>query len=335
MSLGPPISSHDRTQRFGRSSHRRFGRDGLKWLCLLFSGLAGCAGAQEAGQTVEASPARPLDPAKIEFTRLVRDFHDRSQTLEVAIVRYRPKKASSPIDFVDLIGAIHVADAPYYEELNRRFRNYDAVLYELVAPEGTRIPKGSSTTSSVSALQRVMKRMLGLHFQLEEIDYTRRNLIHADLSPEEFAESMRERGETWLGLFLRIMTQSMARDSQKVFDTSEKELFAALFAKDRELRLKRLMAEQFADLESVLAMYEGANGSTLLSERNRRAVKVLGEQIERGQRRLAIFYGAAHMRDMAARISEDYGLVPVRVEWLPAWDLRSREERSPTTSRGE
>ena len=34
---------------------------------------------------------------------------------------------------VDLVGAVHVGDKAYYQELNKLFKNYDAVLFELVA----------------------------------------------------------------------------------------------------------------------------------------------------------------------------------------------------------
>ncbi len=34
---------------------------------------------------------------------------------------------------VDLIGAVHIAHREYFQLLNKKFRNYDAVLYELVA----------------------------------------------------------------------------------------------------------------------------------------------------------------------------------------------------------
>ena len=38
-----------------------------------------------------------------------------------------------------------------------------------------------------------MTSALGLSFQLDEIDYTRPNLVHADMTPDEFAQSMRDR----------------------------------------------------------------------------------------------------------------------------------------------
>src|SRR5436190_1054916 len=81
------------------------------------------------------------------------------------------------------------------------------------AAEGTRIPKDGRRESGgnpVSALQLGMKSMLELEFQLERVDYTKENFVHADMSPEEFAKSMSERGESFLQMFFRMMNQGMA-----------------------------------------------------------------------------------------------------------------------------
>ena len=50
-----------------------------------------------------------------------------------------------------------------------------------------------------------MTRLLELEFQLRGIDYTADNLVHADMSPEQFAESMRRRGESMFQLFFRML----------------------------------------------------------------------------------------------------------------------------------
>ena len=86
---------------------------------------------------------------------------------------------------VDLIGAVHIGEKEYFQKLNKRFENYEAMLYELVAPEGTVIPKGGGgggiPTNPIAAMQSGMKAVLGLEFQLEHIDYTKDNFIHACL----------------------------------------------------------------------------------------------------------------------------------------------------------
>jgi hypothetical protein len=99
-------------------------------------------------------------------------------------------------------------------------------------------------------------------------------------------------------------------------------LLMALFAKDRELRLKRILAEQFQDLEGSIAALEGPNGSTIISERNKRALEVLQKQIKAGKRRIGIFYGAGHLPGMERRLIDDFGLERAGVEWVEAWNLR-------------
>jgi hypothetical protein len=54
-------------------------------------------------------------------------------------------------------------------------------------------------------------------------------------------------------------------------------------------------------------------------------MKVLKKEIDRGQKKIAIFYGAAHMPDFEKRLRDELGLVPVSTTWMPAWDLRLRE----------
>ena len=65
------------------------------------------------------------------------------------------------------------------------------MLYELVAPQGTRIPKGAKPGNHpVAMLQNGLKDMLGLEHQLQYIDYTENNMVHADMSPDELLKSM-------------------------------------------------------------------------------------------------------------------------------------------------
>jgi len=104
------------------------------------------------------------------------------------------------------------------------------------------------------------------------------------------------------------------------------EMFGLLFgsAPDRQIRLRRLMAEQFSEMDVLTAAFGGEEGSTLITDRNAAALAVLRQRIAAGDRRVAIFYGAAHMDDFDRRLREDFGLEPQPREtvWLEAWDLR-------------
>jgi hypothetical protein len=260
-----------------------------------------------------------------KFLRVRRDANGEPLSMEAAIVRYVPVKGKNRGLSVDLVAAVHVGDADYYRQLNEAFTKYDALLYELVAPEGTRIPKGGggmTRSSAVGAIQGGMTSILGLAFQLEAIDYTKDNFVHADLSPDEFSRMMKERGESVLQIFFRMMGQAMAQQNRDPAGGGDVGLLMALFAKDRDLRLKRIMAEQFEDLEGSMRAFEGPNGSTIITERNKRALAVLADQIEAGKRKIGIFYGAGHLPGMESQLLDEFGLKRSKVRWVEAWDLR-------------
>jgi hypothetical protein len=55
---------------------------------------------------------------------------------------------------------------------------------------------------------------------------------------------------------------------------------------------------------------------------------VLRKQIATGRRKIAIFYGAAHMDDFDLKLRQDFRLQPREAVWLEAWDLRDPAERN-------
>ncbi len=274
-----------------------------------------------AGPPQEAESADPL-----KFVRIRRDERGNPIALDTSIVSFRPKPGSKwddgkerPIQ-VDLIGAIHVADAEYFHGLNRRFGDYDVVLYELVAPDGTRPEAGGRSRHPVGRMQEALTGMLDLAFQLQHIDYTAENLVHADLSPAQFAESMANREESFWKMLFRMMGHAAAQAGNQQ-GPSDAQLIAAFFSRNRPLKLKRVLAPQFEDLEGQMKAIEGPEGSTLISERNKRALEVLAEQLQKGSRKIGIFYGAGHMPNMASRLQKEFQMQPVSSAWLQAWDM--------------
>lgn len=279
-----------------------------------------------AGWAAAAEPA---------FLRLSRDDGDGPRSLDTAIVTYAETPDAArragrrvPVE-VDLVAAVHLGGRDYYEALNRLFTEYDAVLYELVAPPNARLPKpGRKPAGAIGAAQHGLTRLLGLDFQLDRIDYAADNFVHADLSPKEFSAAMAKRGESWWTVFARLMAEASARaergDGPAGPDMTFGDLFGLVFGADadRQLRLRRLMAEQFSDMDVLTAAFGGEQGSTLITDRNAAALEVLRDRIAAGDRRIAIFYGAAHMDDFDAHLQDDFGLQPRDTTWLEAWDLR-------------
>jgi hypothetical protein len=77
-------------------------------------------------------------------------------------------------------------------------------------------------------------------------------------------------------------------------------------------------------MESLLTSFGGEEGSVLITERNKIALEVLKQQLSAGRKKLAIFYGAGHLADMDKRLREDFGMRPIEITWLTAWDLAPR-----------
>jgi hypothetical protein len=303
------------------------------------------AGALASAQTVVSeqknnAKTKTADEPKLgsDWVRLEHDERGQIVGMQTAVIRYaRPaapnstngtpksKDLAPPDVVVDLIGAVHIADIAYYRQLNERFKQYDAVLYELVAPEGTVVERGRGTSNAhpVGAMQNAIKTFLELDHQLEYVDYTKPNLVHADLSPDQFFQRMRDRKETFLQLYFRMLGQAMAQQSDMTArgDSPDLDLFAALFATDRPRRLKIALAKQLAEMESLMVSFGGEQGSVLITERNKRALEVLRTQITNGKKKFGIFYGAGHLNDMDERLRNEFGLEPTEISWLTAWNL--------------
>ncbi len=296
----------------------------LSALLVAFYALAQTAHANNAADALANSSKTP------SFMQLSKQGSTPT-ALQVALVRYRPRSGSDVT--VDVIGAVHIGDKSYYAELNERFKNYDAVLYELVADDDhlDRINQQAKPKGVVSGVQRMLKNGLGLSFQLEEVDYLAPNLVHADLSPEEFSQSMDARGESMLGMFLKMIFGGMALQHQGKAAVSDYDLLKALMADDTEHAMKVLMARQFADPATAAMMFEGQGGSTLIGERNKAALEVLREQINAGKSNIAIFYGAGHMPDFERRLDQDFDMQPEAVIWIDAWDL-SKDLTDPSST---
>ena len=291
------------------------------------------------GDTVSAAP--PAVEAveelaqDVAFLRVSRDDAGRPVSLDTSVVEYAETHEHAarfgrpePVQ-VDLVSAVHIGGRGYYDALNRLFAEYDSVLYELVAPPNARVPRpGRKPSGMLGSAQQGLTQLLGLEYQLERIDYTAANFVHADLSPQEFDAAMAKRGESWWTMFARLMREGMARaekrDATPGTDVGIGEMFGLLFGggPERQIKLRRIMAEQFTDMEVLTAAFGGEKGSTLITDRNAAALDVLRKRIDRGDRRIAIFYGAAHMDDFDRKLRRDFGVQPRDTAWLEAWDLR-------------
>jgi hypothetical protein len=259
------------------------------------------------------------------FIRVLRNSRGEPESLETSIARYVPENDEGKQVTVDLVSAVHVADGAYYDKLNEEMKSYDVVLYELVAPKDDAVPKpGQPSRNTVGSIQRIIRDLLQFEYQLDGIDYSQQNFLHADMTPEELSAEMGKRGETPLNMFLKMFERIQDMPAAESKPLGEEDLVLALFrfAKNPSLTLRRAMAGQMEDVEGFVAVFEGETGSSILSGRNDAALKVLKEQIDAGKTNIAILYGAGHMPDLEKKLQKDFGLKFEGERWIPAWEMR-------------
>lgn len=269
----------------------------------------------------EEKQAPAYEPGK--FLRFVEEGNDGGR-LETAVATYTNDKGVT----VELVGAVHIADTGYYKALNKRFEAYDALLYEMVKPKDMGAPRrgdagGDGSINFVRMMQKGMKMFLDLDYQLDGIDYTKKNFVHADLTAEEFARMQEERGESIMGLMVKQMVREMLKDEgeRQATQLDGLQILAALSSEDSARQLKLVLAKQFENMDEMVKGMEGPKGSVLLTERNKAAIKVLKDEITAGKKNLGLFYGAAHLKDLEKRLVEDMGFKRTKIEYLVAWDM--------------
>jgi len=265
-----------------------------------------------------------VSAADTSFVRFVPGECDWQGELQTAIVSYENDEGI----IVDLVSAIHLGEEEYYETLNEYFRDRDAVLYELVAYEDDR-PTPENVTqniSPVSFVQRALGNLLDVSFQLEQIDYSPDNFVHADLNPDELRQIMLEKEESFFSMFIALAVAQLANEQSAVQQGERPTSFTtiavlnALLAEDQTAAFKYLFAEELGRTDGVIVGPELESQITILGDRNSAALEVLEETLsDSSNRTVSIFYGAAHMPGIEREMLERLGFKQTQERWLNAW----------------
>lgn len=283
-----------------------------KPLIVLLILITSYAYAQAPADTPATQPA-------VEYLRFVEN-DDGSAALQTSVVTFARGDAR-----VDLYAAVHIGDRAYYDALNAGFADYQTVLYEMVKPRHMPPPPpgGFANAGGINMLQRMMQHVTRLDYQLDIIDYTKKNFVHADMDFETFSAAVAERNEVW-----QMMLRALASGGQT--QTHPDVLLGQflLAAKDpaQAVHLKRMLAREFANIDQTLAVLEGPDGSVILNERNKAAIAALRQELRRGRRNIALFYGAAHVPDLGKQLV-GLGFKPVQTEWMNAWSISAPPDR--------
>jgi hypothetical protein len=182
----------------------------------------------------------------------------------------------------------------------------------------------------IGGLHTFLRDVLKLDFQLEAIDYSRPNFVHADLDAEAFNALREKRGETWTGLMFRSTLRQIRRQfaGEGAPPITGFDLLVAMRSPDSARQYKLLLARQMSDVEGQLEGFDGdgEDSTVLITERNRAALRVLERTIGEGKRNIGIFYGAGHMRGIQEAMVDRMGFKLTGLEWRVAWDMREPQK---------
>lgn len=237
--------------------------------------------------------------------------------LQTAVTRYERNGES-----VELIGAIHIADKAYYQALTTRFAGYDSLLFEMIGGErfAARQNPGKEAAapeekdlSGLHKIYNMVATFLNLTGQTENIDYTTKNFVHADLTNAEFVKMQADRGESLIGFAMKA--GKLDPDAPNQPDPTK--LLTAMLSGSSNL-VKLEIVHTLGQGDDQIAAFAGE--SVIISDRNNRCMEVLSKELAAGHKNLGVFYGAAHFPDMEKRLLA-LGFKQTKQEWMTAWDI--------------
>jgi hypothetical protein len=216
---------------------------------------------------------------------------------------------------VYLVGAVHIAHAETFVAQQSVLDAMDLVLWEGV---------GGQEKPSVEAMERfdvlfqtqvLLKNVLNLDFQLEQVDYERSFWRNSDMGVDQLQAELDARGLSLL-------------PNEELF----RALFGTLFRVIDPARVPRnealgrpyraLVAPFMADTERLFAQ-AGAEGLkvVLIELRNRLVMDDLAAVLAGpdAPQRIGIYYGAGHLPDMARILLDEMGFSYLGVHWIEAW----------------
>lgn len=222
-----------------------------------------------------------------------------SSVLALRAAHYRLAHPARPTEFL-LFPMVHIGSADYYAQVSARLAGCDAYIFE-----GVRSFRVYLLTLSYRLAAR--RRRLGLVTQdtlrLKSLDARR---VHGDVSADEF-------GSHWARMpwHIRVALLVLAPlyGAYLYMTATRASIARKLNTEDLESRKDILRAEVLPGLDDV------AHHS-----RNAHLVAVIEAELNGPARRIAVVYGAAHMRAVTRLLMDKHEYRVVHSEWLTVFD---------------
>lgn len=271
-------------------------------------------------------------------TRFIRFSKGKvTSRLETANVTYENLDTGTKII---LVSAVHVADASYFQAVQKTLDAADVVLFEDVKPDADGEPPPTATW--VVRLQLLMRDYLGLEQQTDHVDTTKPGFVHADLTYEQI-ETMLEEREVQVLPYSDVLKSlgPVANVALNWLKKRAQETEKGSIYRKMQTRLKKTLGEL---LGSGLRLYDRfkttgdkKRDEVIIAARNKVVFDRLVEVASAGEARtIAVFYGAAHMADFEKRLQEKWPRIrKTGTMWIPAWTIGGAKTAAPKDANGK
>ncbi len=282
---------------------------------------------------------------------------DGKNALQTLTAEYVPESGTGP--HVWLVGVAHLGTKEYYTALQKRLDAQSTVLFEGVG--GDKLMQGAK--AEPGGIQGKLATALGLVFQLDAIDYKRKNFVNSDLTPEALNSAIEKRAET-----PAEPKKSDKSDRSDSSDKSEKKPAPEKVTKETFDQLMQAlhgegeMAESLGGMVSLMGSTPQMRETTkvmlvealgqagelidlaksaspemkdlfevIITERNEEVIRQLQGQLRklRPDQTVAVFYGAAHMDQIARRLTSELHFAPGAKQWDTAFTADTTQSIMP------
>jgi hypothetical protein len=217
---------------------------------------------------------------------------------------YRLKKDGSALEFL-LVPMLHVGSSEFYDEISKRLASCDLIL-----AEGVKSRRANLLTTSYRIVRHIRRMELVTQQDGMRIEYFRQKILNTDMDGAAF-------DERWSRLPLSFRAQLVVLLPIYViylFLFGTKETLAENIALDDLPSAEEIMYHD-EDFESYDAL--------IIDERDRILIEHIsrleGQQSE--AKKIAIVYGARHMRSTMRFLMQKLNYRVAKSEWVKVFDL--------------
>ena len=289
---------------------------------------------------------------------------DGKNALQTLSAEYVPENGTGP--HVWLVGVAHLGTKEYYTALQKRLDAQTTVLFEGVG--GDKLSQGAK--AEPEGIQGKLATALGLVFQLEAIDYKRKNFVNSDLTPEALNSAIEKRAEAPAEP-KKKSDLTASSDKSAPSDSSDKsgkkpatekvtkETFdqlmqalhgegemaeslggmVALMGSTPQMRetTKVMLIEALGQAGELIDLAKSASPEmkdlfeVIITERNEEVIRQLQARLPqlRPDQTIAIFYGAAHMDEIARKLTTALHFTPGAKQWDTAFTADTTQSIMP------